>query len=359
MRRALRLAARAQGATAPNPMVGAVLIRDGGVVGEGYHRLAGGPHAEVLALKAAGASARGATCYVTLEPCCHSGRTPPCTRALIEAGVSRVVAAMPDPFPQVSGGGVEELKRAGIPVEIGLLELEARRLNAAYLKYVTQGLPYVTLKMAMTLDGKIASATGDSRWVTGEAARRAVHRWRGQSRAVLVGIGTALADDPLLTARLPGARSPTRVLVDARAELPINSNIGRTLREVRTIVAVTAAASSERTEALTAAGACVLELPERDGRVDLRELMAKLAQLELSTVLVEGGAELAGSLLRDDLVDRLVFFVAPKLLGGRTAPGPLGGKGASLMADARPVYDLTVRRYGDDLALTAYVHRPG
>ena len=359
MRRALRLAARAHEATAPNPMVGAVLVRDDQVVGEGYHRVAGGPHAEVLALRAAGASTQGATCYVTLEPCCHFGRTPPCTRALIEAGVSRVVAAMADPFPRVSGGGVAELKRAGLSVEVGLLEPEARRLNAAYLKYVTQGLPYVTLKMAMTLDGKIASVTGDSQWITGERARKAVHRWRSRSRAVMVGIGTALADDPQLTARLPGARNPTRVVVDARAELPLNSHIGRTLQAVPTIVAASVAAPAIRREALAAAGAHVLALPERSGRTDLRALMSELARLELATVLVEGGAELAAALLDEDLVDRLIFFIAPKLLGGRAAPGPLGGEGLPLMGEARPVHDLTIRRYGPDIALTAYVHRPG
>src|SRR4051812_11209153 len=231
MRRALRLATRARGKTAPNPMVGAVLVREGQVIGEGYHHRAGGPHAEVLALRQAGPAARDATCYVTLEPCCYHGRTPPCTDALIEAGVARVVAAMQDPFPRVAGGGAAALRGAGIRVDVGLLEVEARRLNEAYLKYVTQGLPFVTLKMAMTLDGKIATARGDSRWVTGEAARRAVHRWRAEVSAVMVGIGTVLADDPQLTARLPGARNPTRVLVDARAELPINSHIGRTLRE--------------------------------------------------------------------------------------------------------------------------------
>jgi diaminohydroxyphosphoribosylaminopyrimidine deaminase/5-amino-6-(5-phosphoribosylamino)uracil reductase len=358
MRRALRLAARARGTTAPNPMVGAVLVRDGGPVGEGYTQPPGGSHAEVMALRAAADAARGATCYVTLEPCCHFGRTPPCTRALIEAGVARVVAAVRDPFPRVAGKGLAELRRAGITVEVGLLEAEARQLNEAYLKYVTEGLPFVTLKMAMTLDGKIATSTGDSRWVTGEAARRAVHRWRSQSQAVMVGIGTALADDPLLTSRLPGARNPTRVVVDARAELPLNSQIGSTLRTVPTIVGAAVSAPPERRAALKAAGAHVLTLPEEGGRVDLAALMVELARLELSTVLVEGGPELGAALIRGGLVDRLVFFIAPRLLGGRTAPGPLGGEGFARVQDAIPVRDLVVRRYGADLALFAHVHRP-
>jgi diaminohydroxyphosphoribosylaminopyrimidine deaminase/5-amino-6-(5-phosphoribosylamino)uracil reductase len=338
-------------------MVGAVLVKEGQVVGEGYHHRAGGPHAEVMALRAAGPAARGATCYVTLEPCCHHGRTPPCTDALIEAGIARVVAAMLDPFPRVAGGGAAALRAAGIPVEAGLLETEARRLNQAYLKYVTQGLPFVTLKMAMTLDGKIATAAGDSRWVTGEAARRAVHRWRSEVQAIMVGIGTVLADDPQLTARLPGGRNPTRVLVDARAELSLNSHIGRTLQRVPTIVAAAESAPVDRRAVLEAAGAVVLTLPETGGRIRLRALMTELARRELATVLVEGGAELAAGLIEEDLVDRVLFFVAAKLLGGRAAPGPIGGVGRTRMSEAIPVHHLTLRRFGEDFALIGDVHR--
>jgi diaminohydroxyphosphoribosylaminopyrimidine deaminase/5-amino-6-(5-phosphoribosylamino)uracil reductase len=278
--------------------------------------------------------------------------------ALIAAGVSRVVAAMLDPYPRVAGEGAEALRRAGIAVEVGLLEPEARRLNEAFLKYVTRGLPFVTLKMAMTLDGKIATAGGDSRWVTGEIARQAVHRWRSESLAVMIGIGTARADDPQLTARRRGARQPTRVVVDARAELPLNSQIGRTLRDVPTVVAATVAAPADRCHALEAAGALVLRLPEKAGRVALRELMLELARRELSTVLVEGGAELAAGLLDEGLVDRVIFFLAPKLLGGRSAPGPIGGSGHALMSEALPVRDLTVRRFGPDFALVGDVHGP-
>jgi diaminohydroxyphosphoribosylaminopyrimidine deaminase/5-amino-6-(5-phosphoribosylamino)uracil reductase len=340
-------------------MVGAVLMKDGAVVGEGYHRVAGGPHAEVLALAAAGDAARQATCYVSLEPCCHYGRTPPCTGALIEAGVSRVVAAMADPFPRVAGGGLAELQAAGIAVDVGVLEKEARRLNEAYLKYVTRRLPFVTLKMAMTLDGKIATATGDSRWVTGEAARRAVHRWRSEHAAVMIGIGTALADDPLLTARIPRGRNPTRVVVDARAELPLNSQIGQTLHDVPTLLAVSVAAAADRCQSWEKAGARVLRFPEFEGRVDLRSLLSELARLEVASVLVEGGAELAASLIRAGLVDRVAFFLAPKLVGGRNAPGPVGGAGLARMADAVPVHELTVRRFGTDIALLGYVHGSG
>jgi diaminohydroxyphosphoribosylaminopyrimidine deaminase/5-amino-6-(5-phosphoribosylamino)uracil reductase len=337
-------------------MVGAVLVREGRIVGEGYHRKAGGPHAEIMALEAAGSTADGAACYVTLEPCCHHGRTPPCTDALIAAGIVRVVAAMTDPNPRVAGGGAAALRRAGIQVEIGLMETQARRLNEAFVKYVTRKLPFVTLKMAMTLDGKIATAGGDSRWVTGEVARKAVHRWRSESLAIMVGIGTVLTDDPLLTARFPGARQPARVVVDARAELPLNSQIGRTLRQVSTLIAVTPAAPPERRSALEEAGAVLVSVSQANGRVSLPELMVELARRELSTVLVEGGAELAAGLLDCGLVDRVVFFVAPRLLGGRAAPGPVGGEGRLLMRDALPVTELTVRRFGDDVALMGYVH---
>jgi diaminohydroxyphosphoribosylaminopyrimidine deaminase/5-amino-6-(5-phosphoribosylamino)uracil reductase len=272
------------------------------------------------------------------------------------AGIARVVAAMRDPFPKVAGGGIAALQAAGLEVTVGTLEAAARRLNEAYLKAVTRGLPFVTLKAAMTLDGKIATVTGHSRWVTGEAARRHVHRMRNQNDAILVGIGTVRADDPLLTARLPGARDPVRVIVDARAELPLNSQIGQTLGTVRTIVASSAGAPAERREALASAGAEVLALPELAGRVDLRALMEALVARELHSVLVEGGAEIHASLLDQDLADKVILFVASKLIGGRGAPGPIGGPGIADMEAAIPVQALRVRRFGADLALEGYVH---
>jgi diaminohydroxyphosphoribosylaminopyrimidine deaminase/5-amino-6-(5-phosphoribosylamino)uracil reductase len=356
MRRALRLAERARGRTAPNPMVGAVVVSGDESVSEGYHHRAGEPHAEILALRAAGERARGATLYVTLEPCCHHGRTPPCTDAVLAAGVRRVVAATLDPFPKVAGGGVATLRAAGVEVTVGVLEAEARRQNEAFRKAVTGGLPFVTLKAAMTLDGKIATVTGDSRWVTGEVARRHVHRLRDHHDAILVGIGTVRADDPLLTARLPRARDPVRVVVDARADLPLNSQIGATLATVRTLVAVTEAAPPSRRDALAAAGAEVLALPADGGRVDLRALMEALVRRELHSVLVEGGAEIHASLLAAGLVDKVILYVAPKLIGGREAPGPVGGPGIARMNDAIPLHDLRVRRFGADLAVEGYVH---
>jgi diaminohydroxyphosphoribosylaminopyrimidine deaminase/5-amino-6-(5-phosphoribosylamino)uracil reductase len=357
MRRALRLADRARGCTSPNPLVGAVLVRDGQVVGEGYHQRAGEPHAEILALRAAGAAAQGATLYLTLEPCSHQGRTPPCSPAVIAAGIDRLVVAMEDPNPRVAGRGIAQVRGSGIPVDVGLLAAQARRQNEAYLKWVTGGLPFVTWKSAMTLDGKIATRTGDSRWVTGERARAHVHRLRAESDAIMVGIGTIRADDPLLTARLPGrrAQSPMRVVVDARAELPLDSRLLGTLAEAPVLVAATEAAPKTRRAALVAAGAQVLLLPEACGRVDLTALMRELGNREVTSLLLEGGAEIAASMLASGLVDRALLFIAPKIVGGRTAPGPVGGDGLARMAEAISLRDVTVRRFGADIAVSGYL----
>ncbi|MGV3719923.1 MAG: bifunctional diaminohydroxyphosphoribosylaminopyrimidine deaminase/5-amino-6-(5-phosphoribosylamino)uracil reductase RibD, partial [Actinomycetota bacterium] len=274
MRLALRLAARARGRTAPNPMVGAVVVAGEQVVGEGWHPKAGEPHAEVFALRNAGDAARGAALYVTLEPCCHFGRTPPCTEAVLASGVARVVAAMVDPFPKVAGGGLARLREAGLQVESGLLASESAALNRAYVKAVSTGLPWLTLKMAMTLDGKIATRSGDSRWVTGEAARRHVHRLRDWNDAVMVGIGTARADDPQLTARLRGARNPLRVIIDHRAELAADSFLARTAGEIPTLLVTGETAD---TTALEAAGVQILRAPTEGRRVELKAALAGLA----------------------------------------------------------------------------------
>jgi diaminohydroxyphosphoribosylaminopyrimidine deaminase/5-amino-6-(5-phosphoribosylamino)uracil reductase len=354
MRRALQLAARARGRTAPNPMVGAVVVAAGEVVGEGWHPKAGEPHAEVFALRAAGAAARDATLYVTLEPCCHYGRTPPCTEAVLASGVRRVVAAMEDPFPKVAGGGLARLREAGLQVESGLLADQSATLNRAYLKAVATGLPWLTLKMAMTLDGKIATRTGDSRWVTGEAARKHVHRLRNWYDVALVGIGTARADDPQLTARLPGARHPLRVIIDHRAALSPASALARTAREIPTLVVTGEAAD---TSALEAAGVEILRAPTVAGRVELAAALRGLVARGAHSVLCEGGPTLGGALLDAGLVDEALWFVAPKLLGGADAYPALGGRGVELMADAVTLDEVKVRRFGADLAVSGYVHR--
>jgi diaminohydroxyphosphoribosylaminopyrimidine deaminase/5-amino-6-(5-phosphoribosylamino)uracil reductase len=350
MRRALKLAARGRGRTAPNPMVGAVVVRDGRVVGEGYHPRAGEPHAEVFALRDAGGAAAGATLYATLEPCCHHGRTPPCTDAILASGVRRLVAAMGDPFPKVSGGGFRVLREAGLDVEGGLLEAEAMDLNRAYLKVQLTGLPWVTLKMAMTLDGKISTRTGDSRWVTGETARRHAHRLRNWNDAVLVGSGTALADDPELTARLPGARNPVRVIADGRARLPLSSKLATTAHEVPTLLLTATAAA---TGALEARGIQVERIPQVADKLDLTVALARLAERGLHSIVCEGGAGLAAGLLEAGLVDEVAWFIAPKLVGGRDAPGPIGGTGVENMVEAIQLENIRLRRLGPDLLLTA------
>jgi diaminohydroxyphosphoribosylaminopyrimidine deaminase/5-amino-6-(5-phosphoribosylamino)uracil reductase len=359
MDRALRIAEQGLGRTSPNPMVGAVLVKGGRVVGEGAHLRAGGPHAEVVALAAAGDAARGATCYVSLEPCAHVGRTPPCVDALMRAGVARVVAACRDPNPAVGGHGLERLAAAGLDVTLGVREAEARALNRAFLCAVTTGRPHVTLKAAMTLDGKIAAADGSSRWITGEAARLEAHRLRFAADAVLVGLGTVLADDPRLTVRHPGlpAKEPYRVVADSRLRIPAEAEVLRAGDPGRTIVACVAPAEPARAAALRARGARVLELPATDGgRVDLRALLGALRALSVIAVLAEGGGELGGALAEARLVDRVAFFVAPRLLGGREAPGPIGGRGYPLK-DALALLDVRTRRVGDDLLVEADVAR--
>ncbi len=358
MARALALAARGLGLTSPNPAVGAVLVRDGRVVGEGAHLRAGGPHAEVAALAEAGEAARGAACYVTLEPCCHQGRTPPCVEALIAAGVARIVAACRDPNPRVDGRGLAALRAAGIEVTLGVGEAEARALNRAFFSFVTTGRPHVTLKTAMTLDGKIAAWDGTSRWISGEAARAEAHRLRFLADAVLVGIGTVLKDDPALTVRLPDAppKQPFRVVVDSRLRIRPDARVVTAGDPSRTIVAGAAPLPGRRAAALRARGVRVLELPREGRRVSLRALLAALAELDVVAVLAEGGAELGAGLLDAGLVDRVAFFVAPRLLGGRAAPGPVGGVGRALK-EALSVTGLSYRMIGEDLVIEGDVSR--
>jgi diaminohydroxyphosphoribosylaminopyrimidine deaminase/5-amino-6-(5-phosphoribosylamino)uracil reductase len=354
MGRALRLAARGRGWTSPNPMVGAVVVKRGRIVGEGYHHEVGGPHAEIWALDEAGAAARGATVYVSLEPCCHHGRTPPCTRALIAAGVTRVVAASLDPDKRVSGEGVRQLRGAGIRVDTGVREAEARRLNEGFFKRVATGLPFVSLKAAMSLDGKIATAGGESQWITGERARRFAHGLRAEHDAIMVGIETALADDPQLTMRTGRGRNPLRVVVDSRARTPATARL-LTSDERRPIVAVTEAAPEGKRRRLEAAGAAVWISPSVNGRVDLCWLLGRLAKEGVNSLLVEGGGTLAAGALAAGVVDRVYFFVAPLILGGASALTPVEGEGARRLAVAWRVQAMRVRRVGEDLLIIGEV----
>lgn len=356
MKRALRLAARGEGRTSPNPMVGAVIVLGDRVVGEGYHREVGGPHAEIWALREAGDKARAATMYVTLEPCAHEGRTPPCVNALIAAGIGRVVAATLDPNPLVNGKGLSALQEAGVETEVGLLEAEARRLNAAYFKHTATGLPLVSLKAAMTLDGKIATASGESRWITGERARRAAHRLRTTHDAVLVGVGTVIADRPRLTVRTVRGRTPLRVVADSEARTPLDSPV-LTADEIPPIIAITEAAPRGRVDALEKAGAETWVLPSEGGAVDLRALMQRLGERQVQSVLVEGGGTIAAALLEADLVDRVYFFLAPKLVGGKAAPSPVDGAGVDKLAAAWRVTGMRARRIGEDILISGDIAR--
>ncbi len=361
MARALALARRAMGRTSPNPLVGAVVVRGGHIVGEGFHERAGHPHAEAVALGAAGEAARGATLYVNLEPCAHFGRTPPCADAIAAAGVRRVVAACGDPNPLVAGRGFARLRAAGVAVTEGVLAEEARALNEPFFHYVTTGRPFFLLKAAMTLDGKIATAAGRSRWITGEEARAEVHRLRAGLDAVLVGVGTVLADDPLLTARLPGGRDPVRVVADSRLRLPVTARVLNPDSPAPLWVATTEAGWRARGRSLLAAArrrgaACeILVLPAREGRVDLEALAEELARRQVTSVLVEAGATLNAALLAAGLVQKVAFFLAPTIVGGEAAPGPVGGPGVAELTSSWRLDGVRVRPVGSDLLVTGYV----
>ena len=357
MRRALELAQRGRGRTSPNPMVGALLLKEGRIVGEGFHARAGEPHAEANALRAAGPEAAGATLYVTLEPCVHHGRTPPCVDVILEAGVARVIIGMLDVNPQVVGRGVRSLVDAGVPVEAGILEEECRRLNEAYVTWMTERRPFVILKAAVSLDGKIATYRGDSRWISTEASRRRTHALRNEVDAVMVGAETVVRDDPELTVRLleGEVRNPLRVVVDSALRIPPTSRLLTERPEVKTLVATTAKAPMERREAVEALGREVLVLPERDGRVDMPALMGKLAEREVISLLLEGGGQLNASMLEAGLVDRLYVVIAPMLIGGREAPTLLDGLGAGSIKEAWRLKDLRIEEVEGDLHVEASV----
>jgi diaminohydroxyphosphoribosylaminopyrimidine deaminase/5-amino-6-(5-phosphoribosylamino)uracil reductase len=357
MRRALELAARARGRTSPNPMVGAVLVSEGTVVGEGFHRRAGAPHAEVEAIAAAGAEASGADLYVNLEPCAHHGRTPPCAEAVARAGIRRVYASLRDPNPRVAGRGADMLRSSGIDVFFGLLEGEAARLNEIYLKHIRTKRPFVILKSAMTLDGKIATRTGDSRWVSGEESRLQVHRMRDYVDAVMVGIGTVLADDPRLTVRIPGGGQggPLRVVVDPELRTPPEAAMLSRAGGGAVLLAAAEGASPVRAEELMRQGAEIIYLESREGRIDLASLMQRLEARGVTSVLLEGGSGIASSALEAGIVDKVVSFIAPKIVGGREAPTPVGGSGRELMAEALELHGVTYTPCGRDVMVEGYL----
>lgn len=353
MKRALDLAKKGAGHTSPNPMVGCVVVKDGRIVTEGYHERYGEFHAERNALTRCEEDLTGAEMYVTLEPCCHQGNTPPCTDIIIERGISKVYVGSMDPNPKVAGKGVKILQEHGIEVETGVLEKECLALNEIFFHYITTGMPYVAMKYAMTLDGKIASCTGDSKWVTGERARHHVHELRKQYSAILAGIGTVLADDPMLNCRIEEGVDPVRVVCDSSLRIPLSSQLVKTAGDIPVIVAY-AKENPEKEKALLQAGVELISAG-RDGRVDLAVLMRELGKRKIDSVLVEGGGAIHGSLLKSGLVQKIYCYLAPKLIGGREASSPVEGDGFSRMKDALQVTEMEILSLGEDICISGRV----
>jgi diaminohydroxyphosphoribosylaminopyrimidine deaminase/5-amino-6-(5-phosphoribosylamino)uracil reductase len=365
MRRALELAERGTGCTSPNPMVGAVVVKDGRIVGEGWHKAYGQAHAEVNALAQAGEEARGATLYVTLEPCNHTGKTPPCTDAVLASGISHVVMAMKDPNPKVSGGGAQRLQAAGVQVTSGVLEDEALRLNETFVKYVTTGLPFVTVKIAATLDGRIATRTGDARWISSEASRNIVHRMRHAYDAILVGVDTVLRDNPMLTTRI-GAdalggcqpKNPLRIVLDTHLRIDPSSNILHHRDTSQTWLVAAEPVVAENRKRLERENVRIIPCPIRQNRIDLHALMPLLGEKRITSLLVEGGSRIVGSFLRCALVDKFVGFYAPKMLMGDDGVPICSGPGVEQMADCLKLKDIAVSRIDQDVMIIGYVESP-
>ncbi len=355
MTKVLALAAKARGETSPNPRVGAVLVKNGKIIGEGYHKKAGGPHAEVIAIEDAGDKAKGATLYANLEPCCHKDkRTPPCTRKIIAAGIKKVVVAMKDPNPKVSGRGITELESAGIRVVSWVLEEKAVILNEYYTKHITTGLPFVILKVAMTLDGKIATPEGESKWITGEKARAAVHVLRGSVDAILSAIGTVKADNPRLTCRTAEDRDPVRVIIDPRLEVRPDSNVLCIPPE--TIIVTRRDRKEEGKKGiLTRRGARIIEYEGE--KVDMKWLLKELGAMGIISLLVEGGSSLNSYCLESGIVDKVMFFVAPKIMGGRNSFTAVGGSTFRRLEEAYRIEDLSVRKVGEDILIEGYIRK--
>jgi len=358
MEQALSLAKSALGQTSPNPAVGAVIVKGNMVVGQGYTQPPGAAHAEIMALNQAGYAARGGTMYVTLEPCCHYGRTPPCSQAIIAAGISEVRMAMLDPNPVVSGKGTTALEQAGIKTYLGERESEAREINASYIKFITTGIPFVTAKFAASLDGKIATRSGDARWISSPESRNYAHRLRYLNDAIMVGINTILTDNPRLTARHNGAKpeqQPARVIVDSRGRTPLTARVFS--ESGKTILALGDSLTAEVKEKFTQTGAELLELPLKEGRVDLKSLLEALGKQNITSLLVEGGGTLLGSLFDAKLVDKVVAFIAPIIIGGEAATTAVGGQGIDRLTDAFRLERVNVNRLGEDIVVSGYIKR--
>ena len=361
MKMALDLAKKGEGFTSPNPMVGAIIVKEGRVVGKGYHHAAGKPHAEVNAIDDAGALAQDATLYVTLEPCNHTGRTPPCTEKILSAGIKRVVVAMHDPNPEVKGGGIDYLKQRGITVNTGVCEEQAEKLNEIFIKYVTTHRPFTIIKCAATLDGRIATRTGDSRWVTGEDSRKFVHRLRHAVDAIMVGINTVEKDDPSLTTRLENftgdfkGRDPVRIVLDTHLKIIEDAKLFRLDSDSDTIIITGQSVSEGKKGRIEKLGAKIIESPVKDGLIDLDRLMDRLGALGITSLLIEGGSRVIASALSAGIVEKIFFFFAPKILGGDDGVPICQGQGADLMENCIPVKDITVRQFGNDVMIQGYI----
>ncbi len=362
MQKALALAAKGKGRTSPNPMVGAVIVKSNKIIAADYHRKAGTPHAEILALKKAGSKARGAALYINLEPCCHTKKkTPPCTKSIIKSGVKKVVAAMLDPNPKVSGKGIKELQNAGIKTEVGIMKAEAGKLNEAFVKFITKKEPFVILKIAQSIDGKIATSKGESRWITGEEAREYVHKLRNEVDAVLVGIGTVRKDNPSLDCRIKGGRNPYRIIVDNNLCISLNANVLKH-NDNKTIIAIIPPLLKgegdyqTKINTLKNHGVRVLMIKkDKNGKVDLKELMRRLGKLDITSLMIEGGSSINASALSSGVVDKIMFFVAAKIIGGTDAISSVGGKSPALLKNAVRIKNLQIKKIGEDFLFEGYI----
>jgi len=359
MKKVLRLARRGLGSTSPNPVVGALVVKNGQIIGSGYHRKAGAPHAEIEALSMAGERAKGSTLFVNLEPCNHYGRTPPCTKAILESGIKRVVVGIADPNPNVTGGGCKFLRSKGVEVKYGVLEEECTRLNEVYIKYVKKGKPFVILKGALTLDGWIATKIGNSKWITNEKSRKFVHSLRKKVDAIMVGVETIIADNPLLTPYLTrnSAPDPVRVIADTNLRVPLESRVFNSGTSALTIIASGNNVSRTKRKMVEGLGARVINCQMRDGRIDLADLLDKLAEMSIGSVLVEGGGTIFGSIIKEGLVDKFYIFLAPKILGGDNGIPFIRGPGCDTIKDCLNLKVLMVRRFDDDIMIEAYPQR--
>lgn len=353
---AIELAKGGIGKVNPNPLVGAVIVKGKEIIGKGYHEKYGGSHAEVNAINSSNDSVEGSTLYVTLEPCCHFGKTPPCVNLIIEKGIKKVVIGHLDPNPAVCGKGVKKLREAGIEVVIGVMEDECKKINNVFIKYIKKEMPYVVLKTAMSLDGKIATYTGESKWITGSESRKKVHELRNEMLSIMVGVNTVILDNPKLTCRIPGGRNPIRIIVDSKLRIPMNSEVVLSANKVKTIVATTKLAEKEKIRTLENLGVEVLTVEDNDKGVDLKKLMIKLASMGIDGVLLEGGSSLNFSALEEKIVDKVIFYIAPKIIGGQQSKTPIGGEGIKLLSDSFKLKNLSVNSVGEDIVAEGIVN---